>query len=175
MDGETRTAEERLAAIGMALPPLAESYAEDTSGARFVSHLAVGELLYLSGTVPERDNRPYLTGVVGAELTLEQGYEAARWAAHSSLVALKHALGELERVRQVVQLTGYVNSAPAFDDQPRVINGATDVLVAAFGERGRGTRAAIGCRGLAYRSSVEIVLTVQFDGRPVAPPLRTIG
>lgn len=168
-------AERRLAELGLAIEPLAESYALDTSGAKFVSHLAVGELLYLSGTVPEKDGLPYLTGLVGADLTIEQGYEAARYAALSSLTALKHALGDLDRMQQVVQLTGWVNSAPGFEDQPRIINGATDLLVEVFGRRGLGTRAAIGCRGLAYTSSVEIVLVVRFDGGPVTEPLQTAG
>jgi enamine deaminase RidA (YjgF/YER057c/UK114 family) len=166
-------AEHRLEALGFRLDPLERNYALDTSGARFVSHLAVGELLYLSGTVPELDGVPYLTGVVGEDLTIEQGYEAARYAALSSMIALKHALGDLDRMLQVVQMTGWVNSAPDFDDQPRVINGATDLLVEVFGARGLGTRAAIGCRGLAYRSSVEIVLVVRFDGGPIVPPLPT--
>ncbi len=168
-------AERRLAALGLSVEPLASSYALDTSGAKFVSHLAVGELLYLSGTVPERDGLPYLTGLVGADLTLEEGYEAARYAALSSLTALRHALGDLDRMQQVVQLTGWVNSAPGFEDQPRVINGATDLLVEVYGPRGLGTRAAIGCRGLAYTSSVEVVLVVRFDGGPVTEPMQTAG
>jgi enamine deaminase RidA (YjgF/YER057c/UK114 family) len=168
-------AERRLAELGLAIEPLAESYALDTSGAKFVSHLAVGELLYQSGTVPERDGLPYLTGVVGADLTIEQGYEAARYAALSSLTAMRHALGDLDRLQQVVQLTGWVNSAPGFNDQPRVINGATDLLVEVFGRRGLGTRAAIGCQGLGYGSSVEIVLVVRFDGGPVNAPMETAG
>jgi enamine deaminase RidA (YjgF/YER057c/UK114 family) len=168
-------AERRLAELGLAIPPLADTYALDTSGAKFVSHLAVGELLYLSGTVPEQDGLPHLTGAVGAELTLEQGYEAARSAAFSSLVALSHALGDLDRMLQVVQMTGWVNSAPGFSDQPRVINGATDLLVHVYGRRGLGTRAAIGCRGLGYDSSVEIVLVVRFDGGPLNEPMETAG
>ena len=168
-------AERRLEALGLPLPTLAETYRLDSSGARFVSHLAVGEVLYLSGTVPEREGVHVLAGVVGQDLTLEQGYEAARFAALSSIVALKHALGDLDRLVQVVQLTGYVNSAVGFNDQPRVINGATDLLVEVFGSGGLGTRAAIGCRGLAYNASVEIVLVVRFDGGPVADPTPTIG
>jgi enamine deaminase RidA (YjgF/YER057c/UK114 family) len=168
-------AERRLAELGLSVEPLAESYALDTSGAKFVSHLAVGDLLYLSGTVPERDGLPYLTGVVGADLTIEQGYEAARYAALSSLTALRHALGDLDRLAQVVQLTGWVNSAPGFNDQPRVINGATDLLVEVYGPRGLGTRAAIGCQGLAYTSAVEVVLVVRFDGGPVNEPMQTAG
>jgi enamine deaminase RidA (YjgF/YER057c/UK114 family) len=168
-------AERRLTELGLSVEPLAESYALDYSGAKFVSHLAVGELLYLSGTVPEKEGLPYLTGVVGGDLTIEQGYEAARYAALSSLTALRHALGDLDRMQQVVQMTGWVNSAPGFNDQPRVINGATDLLVQVYGSRGMGTRAAIGCQGLGYGSSVEIVLVVRFDGGAVSEPMQTAG
>ena len=141
------------------------------TGARFVSHLAVGSLLYLSGTVPIKDGRPFRTGVVGQDLTREEGYEAARYAALTSLAAVRYALGDLDRVEQAVQLIGFVNSAPGFSEQPRVINGATDLLVELYGDRGKPTRAAIGCQGLAANHSVEIVLTVLFSGAEVRPPL----
>ena len=80
-------------------------------------------------------------------------------------------MGDLDRVQQIVQVIGFVNSAPGFSDQPRVINGATDLLVELFGERGKPTRAAIGCQGLALNHSVEIVMTVLFSGSAVRTPL----
>lgn len=163
--------EANLEKLGLPLPDLDQLYRGNASGARFISHLAVGNLLYLSGTTPMRDGRPYLPGVVGADLTLEQGYEAARYAALTSLAAVKYALGDLDRVQQAVQLIGFVNSAPGFGQQPRVINGATDLLVELYGERGKPTRAAIGCQGLAINHSVEIVLTVLFTGDGTRPPL----
>ena len=146
-------------------------YRANISGARFISHCANGNMLYLSGTTPMKDGRPYLTGVVGADLTLSQGYEAARYAALTSLAAVKYALGDLDRVQQIVHLLGFVNSAPGFSDQPRVINGAADLLVHLFGERGKPTRAAIGCQGLGGNASVEIVVTLLFTGSDVRPPL----
>lgn len=163
--------EEKLARLGMPVPDLAERYRENASGAKFVSHVAVGDLLYLSGTVPVKDGRPYLTGVLGRDLSVEQGYEAARWAMLSTLAAVKYALGDLDRLARAVQMIGYVNSAPGFSDQPRVVNGATDLLVELYGERGLPTRAAIGCQGLALNASVEVILTVQFTGTEVRPPL----
>lgn len=163
--------EDRLSALGLTLYDLEERYRVNPSGARFVSHLAIGNLLYLSGTVPLKDDRPYLTGVVGRDLTTEQGYEAARYALLSALAVVKFALGDLDRIEQAVQMTGYVNSAPDFADQPRVVNGATDLLVELYGDRGLPTRAAIGCQGLALNSSVEIVLTIAFSGDSVRPPL----
>src|SRR5438874_4351904 len=76
--GRSMHVEAKLTALGLSVPDLAETYARSTSGARFVSHKAVGQLLYLSGTVPYKDGAPYLTGVLGADLTVDQGYEAAR-------------------------------------------------------------------------------------------------
>ena len=84
---------------------------------------------------------------------------------------MKYALGDLDRVQQAVQLIGYVNSAPGFSQQPQVINGATDLLVALFGDRGKPTRAAIGCQGLSTNHSVEVVLSVLFTGEAVKLPL----
>ena len=163
--------EKKLEALGLPLMDLDRAYRANAAGARFVSHLAVDNVLYLSGTTPARDGEPYLTGVVGADLSIEQGYEAARYALLSSLAAVKYALGDLDRVRQAVQLIGFVNSAPGFNEQPRVINGATDLLVELYGDRGKPTRAAIGCQGLALGHSVEVVLTVLFGGEGTAPPL----
>jgi enamine deaminase RidA (YjgF/YER057c/UK114 family) len=163
--------EEKLRKLGLVVPDLEEQYRQNASGAHFVSHLVVGSLLYLSGTVPVKDGKPYLTGVLGQDLTVEQGYEAARYACLSTLAAVRYALTDLDRVQQAVQLVGFVNSAPGFAQQPRVINGAADLLVELYGERGKPTRAAIGCQGLALNSSVEVVLTLHFSGTDVRPPL----
>ena len=163
--------EAKLTSLGLSLPNLDELYRANRSGARFLSHFAVQNVLYLSGTTPMRDGQPYLTGVVGQDLTLEQGYEAARYAVLHSLAAVHYALGDLDRIEHAVQLIGFVNSAPGFSDQPRVINGATDLLVELYGDQGKPTRAAIGCQGLALNHSVEVVLTVLFTGTEVRSPL----
>ena len=163
--------EKKLEALGLPLADLDQLYRTNVSGAKFISHYAVQSVLYLSGTTPMKDGTPYLTGLLGKDLTVAQGYEAARYAALSSLSAIKYALGDLDRVQQIVQLIGYVSSAPGFVDQPRVVNGATDLLVELFGDRGKPTRAAIGCHGLAVNHSVEVVMTVLFTGGDVRPPL----
>jgi enamine deaminase RidA (YjgF/YER057c/UK114 family) len=163
--------EQTLRQLGLEVPDLEAQYRSNPSGAHFISHYAVQNLLYLSGTVPMKDGRPYLAGVLGKDLTVEQGYEAARYAALTSLAAVKYALGDLDRVEQVVQLIGFVNSAPGFTEQPRVVNGAADLLVQLFGERGKPTRAAIGCQGLSTNHSVEIVMQVLFRGTEVRAPL----
>jgi enamine deaminase RidA (YjgF/YER057c/UK114 family) len=163
--------EDALARMGLAVPELDLAYRNNPAGARYISHYALQNVLYLSGTTPIKDGRPYLTGVVGKDLTVEQGYEAARYAVLISLAAVRYALGDLDRVQQIIQLIGYVNSAPGFGDQPRVINGATDLLVDLFGERGKPTRAAIGCQGLGVNHSVEVIMTVLFSGSDVRPAL----
>jgi hypothetical protein len=113
--------EKKLEALGLTLPDTARDYAVNASGARFVSHLAVGNMLYVSGTCAMKDGKPFRQGVVGADLSLEQGYEAARYALLPTLGVIKYALGDLDRVQQAVQMLGFVNSSPTFSDQPRVI------------------------------------------------------
>ena len=120
--------------LGLALPSLEDLYRTNPSGAHYISHFPVQNLLYLSGTTPRKDGRAYLPGVVGKDLTIEQGQEAARYATLTTLAAVKYALGDLDRVQQIVHLLGFVNSAPGFGDQPRVINGAADLLVELFGD-----------------------------------------
>jgi len=164
-------AEEKLAKLGLPLPSLEEMYQTNASGAHYISHYPLQNLLYLSGTTPRKGGQGYLPGVVGKDLTLEQGYEAARYAALMTVAAIKYALGDLDRVQQFVHLLGFVNSAPGFGDQPRVINGAADLLVELFGDRGKPTRAAIGCQGLGGNASVEVIATVLFSGSEVRPPL----
>ncbi len=163
--------EDKLAALGLTLPNLEDLYRTNASGAHYISHFPVQNLLYLSGTTPRRNGESYLPGVVGKDLTLEQGYQAARYAVMTTLAAVKYALGDLGRVQQIVHMLGFVNSAPGFNDQPRVINGAADLLVELFGERGKPTRAAIGCQGLGGGASVEIIVTLLFSGSDVRPPL----
>jgi enamine deaminase RidA (YjgF/YER057c/UK114 family) len=163
--------EEKLAKLGLELPQLEDLYRTNPSGAQYISHFPVQNLLYLSGTTPRKNGAGYLPGVVGKDLTIEQGQEAARYATLTTLAAVKYALGDLDRVQQIVHMLGFVNSAPGFSDQPRVINGAADLLVELFGERGKPTRAAIGCQGLGGNASVEIIVTLMFAGSEVRPPL----
>jgi enamine deaminase RidA (YjgF/YER057c/UK114 family) len=163
--------EAKLASLGMEVPSLEDLYRTNASGAHYLSHFPVQNLLYLSGTTPRKGGQAYLPGVVGKDLTLQQGYEAARYAVLTTLAAVTYALGDLDRVQQIVHLLGFVNSAPGFGDQPRVINGAADLLVELYGDRGKPTRAAIGCQGLGGNASVEIIVTLLFSGSDVRPPL----
>jgi enamine deaminase RidA (YjgF/YER057c/UK114 family) len=123
-----------------------------------------GDLLFLSGTTCYVDGKLLHMGRVGAELTIEQGYAAARQAALNLLSVAKQSLGDLDRVKHIVKLNGYVNSAPDFDRQPEVINGASDLLTAVFGERGRHARTSIGVRDLPGHIPVEIEMIVEVQG-----------
>lgn len=163
--------EEKLERLGLVVPDLEDLYRTNPSGAHYVSHFPVQNLLHLSGTTPRKDGHSYLPGVVGKDLTVSQGQEAARYAALTTLAVVKYALVDLDRVQQIVHMVGFVNSAPGFSDQPRVINGAADLLVELYGERGKPTRAAIGCQGLGGNASVEIIVTLLFAGTDVRPPL----
>ncbi len=133
-----------------------------------------GNLLFLSGTTCYADGKPMRTGRVGAELSLEEGYAAARQTALNLISVLKAALGDLDRVARIVKLNGYVNSAPGFDRQPEVINGASELLEQVFGERGRHARTSIGVSDLPGHIPVEIELLVQVmpepSGRDVPGP-----
>jgi enamine deaminase RidA (YjgF/YER057c/UK114 family) len=167
-------AQARATALGILDVDLAAMYGnEDPSGAMFVSHVAHGDLLHLSGTVATRDGAAYLPGIVGQDVSIDEAHEAARVACVESLRVMAFALGSLDRVQRMITLTGYVNSAPDFEEQPRVINGATELLVEVFGQAGLCARAAIGCQGLAMNSSVELVMTCQFDGGEVVSALPT--
>jgi enamine deaminase RidA (YjgF/YER057c/UK114 family) len=120
-----------------------------------------GELLFLSGTTCYKDGHLLYTGRLGAELTVEEGYLAARQTALNLLSVIKAALGDLDRVERVIKLNGYVNSAPDFDRQPAVINGASDLLEKIYGPQGKHARTSIGVSDLPGHIPVEIEMVVQ--------------
>lgn len=148
-------AEAKLSALGLTLP------APPSPVGSYLLAQQVGPLLFLSGTTCYVDGSLLYTGRLGAELTVEQGYAAARQTALNLLGVVKANLGDLDRVERVVKLNGYVNSAPDFDRQPEVINGASDLLVSVFGDRGRHARTSIGVSDLPGHIPVEIEMVVQ--------------
>ena len=117
-------------------------------------------LLFLTA-LPVTGGESYKLGRLGAELGLEEGYECARRAAVAALSEIEHALGNLDHVDYITQLTGFIATAPGFTDQPRVLNGASDVFAAIWGESGESTRAAIGCACLPGNNAVELALIVK--------------
>ena len=147
--------EARLKELGITLP------AAPKPVANYVPAVRAGELLFTSGVLPMKEGRLAFEGKLGKELTVEQGLEAARLALLNALAVMNQELGGLERVVRIIRLTGHVASAPGFVQQPAVLNGASDLLVAIFGEAGRHTRAALGAAELPLNSPVELELIVQ--------------
>jgi enamine deaminase RidA (YjgF/YER057c/UK114 family) len=107
------------------------------------------------------DENGVITGVVGSEKTIDEGYAAARYCALTQLAVLKQTLGSLDRVKQIVTVNGYVNTVSGFGDSPKVINGASDLLVEVFGESGRHVRAALGVTALPRNAMVELQMMVE--------------
>jgi enamine deaminase RidA (YjgF/YER057c/UK114 family) len=120
-----------------------------------------GDLLFLSGVLPSRDGQLVMIGKLGENLTVDQGVEAARVAVLNGLSIIRSVAGSLDHVKQIVKMVGYIASAPGFTDQPQVLNGASDLLVAVFGEAGRHARVAVGAAELPRHAPVEIELIVQ--------------
>ncbi|NDV89208.1 RidA family protein [Aurantimonas aggregata] len=151
------TPEEKLAELGLTLPPVPAPIAN------FVTHVEEGSLLFLSGQGPRNHDGQMATGKVGAGVSVEEAYEHAQLTGLNLLAVMKHALGELGRVERVVKLLGMVNADPLFSDHPKVINGCSDLMVAVFGENGRHARSAVGFGSLPGQITVEIEAIVKVE------------
>lgn len=146
--------EDRLTELGIELPePVAPA-------ANYVRHQVTGNLLFISGTGPGAGHK---TGKVGADVTVEEAYEAARACGLQLLTTARQALGSLDRITKTVKVVGMVNAVPDFGHQPKVINGCSDLLVDVLGEAGRHTRSAVGMGSLPNNISVEIEATFEFE------------
>jgi enamine deaminase RidA (YjgF/YER057c/UK114 family) len=148
--------ERRLQDLGIVLPGL------PAPGGNFVPAKTVGSVVYLSGVI-STNVEGVITGTVGLDRTVDQGYAAARACALTQLAVLKHHLGSLDAVKGVVGVNGYVNALAGFQDSPKVINGASDLLVEVLGEAGRHVRAAIGVSALPRNALVEVQMTVEIE------------
>lgn len=142
--------EANLKTLGIVLPPAPNPVAN------YVPYLFAGNVLYISGQISKAADGSLMTGHLGGELSVEQGQAAARLSALNVVAQIQSALGNLDRVAQIVKLNGFVNAIPSFHDHSRVINGASDLFVEVFGEKGRHTRAAVGVSGLPMNSAVEV-------------------
>ncbi len=147
--------EQKLKELGLELPPMSESLGTYEKAVRS------GNLLFLSGQGPRRHGEIVYRGKVGREYTLEEGYEAAKFTMLALLATLKQYAGDLANVQRVVRVAGYVNSTEDFTQHPKVINGASDLLVAVFGDRGRHARTALGVAQLPNGIPVEIEMIVE--------------
>ncbi len=143
------TPEAKLASMGLALPELPKPIAT------YVSFKRHGDTLYLSGQGPRRNDGTMMTGKVGRDVTVEQGYEHAKLVGLGLLAAAKAAAGDLSKI-EVLKVLGMVNGAPDFGQQPQVINGCSDLFVEVFGDAGRHARSAVGMGSLPGNISVEI-------------------
>jgi enamine deaminase RidA (YjgF/YER057c/UK114 family) len=148
--------EERLRNLGIDLPSL------PAPGGNFVAAKTVGAMVYLSGVI-STNAAGVITGTVGLDRTVDEGYVAARACALTQLAVLKHYLGSLDAVKSIVGVNGYVNAVAGFADSPKVINGASDLLAEVFGEAGRHVRAAIGVSALPRNALVEVQMTVEIE------------
>ncbi len=148
------SAEARVKELGLELPASAAPVGN------YVSAVRTGNLVFLSGHGPVGKDG-IVTGKVGGDLTVEQGYEAAKIVAIGLLGSLKDLIGSLDKVSRVVKLLGMVNCDASFMDQPQVINGASDLLVEVFGESGKHARSAVGMNALPFNIAVEIEMIVE--------------
>jgi len=131
--------------------------------ANYVNAVRVGNLLYLAGKGPTKPDNTNITGKVGRDLTIEQGYEAARLTAINHLAVIKNELGSLNKVKRIVKVLGMVNCTEDFKDQPKVINGYSDMMVEIFGEKGKHARSAVGMYALPFNMAVEVEVIVEIE------------
>jgi len=131
--------------------------------ANYVNAVRVGNLLYLAGKGPTKPDGSNITGKVGKDLTIEQGYEAARLTAINHLAVLKAELGSLNKVKRIVKVLGMVNCTEDFKDQPKVVNGYSDLMVEIFGDKGKHARSAVGMYALPLNIAVEVEVIVEIE------------
>jgi enamine deaminase RidA (YjgF/YER057c/UK114 family) len=152
-----QTPEDKLKTLGIILPEVKAPVAN------YVNAVRVGNLLYLSGKGPSLPDGKYITGKLGKDITIEQAYEAARLTAVMQIAVLKKELGDLSKVKRIVKVLGMVNCSDSFIDQPKVVNGFSDLMVAVFGEKGKHARSAVGMSALPFGMVVEVELIVEIE------------
>ena len=152
-------AEKRVMDLGIDLPPAPKPVGNYIAGVR------VGNLLFMSGCGPRRNDGSVITGKLGSDLSVQQGYDAARVVGLNMLANIRSVVGSLDRIERVVKVLGMVNCAPEFNDMPKVINGFSDLFVEVLGpERGRGARSAVGMAALPGQIAVEVEMVLEVSG-----------
>jgi len=151
--------EARLAELGYTLPP------PPPPVGNYLPATRSGNLMFMAGVGSRRADGSRIAGKLGADLTVEQGYEAARWCALNLLARMKAELGDLDRVGRILKVVGMVNSAPNFGEQARVVDGASDLFVDLFGERGRHARSAPGMGALPSNTAVIVDCVIEVAER----------
>ena len=150
-------AEQKLKELGLFLPPPPKPVAN------YVPTVKTGNLLFVSGHGPYDDGKTKISGKVGRELTVEEGYQTARNVALNCLASIKATIGDLDEVKRFVKLLGMVNCTDDFKDQPKVINGCSDLLVAIFEDAGKHARSAVGMQALPNQIPVEIEMILEIS------------
>ena len=150
-------AEQKLKELGLFLPPPPKPVAN------YVPTVKTGNLLFVSGHGPYDDGKTKISGKVGRELTVEEGYQTARNVALNCLASIKATIGDLDKVKRFVKLLGMVNCTDDFKDQPKVINGCSDLLVAIFEDAGKHARSAVGMQALPNQIPVEIEMILEIS------------
>ena len=149
------SAEEKIKELGLDLSQPAGPVAN------YVPAVTTGKLVFLSGKGPTQADGTMMRGKVGSDFTADEGYDAARLVGIQLLAGLREHIGSLDNVKQVVKLLGMVNAEPDFEDQPKVINGCSDLLVSVFGDSGKHARSAVGMGSLPAQIPVEIEMIVE--------------
>ncbi len=149
--------EQKLQQLGIVLSPAGKPIAN------YVKYVRVGNLIYLSGHGPQKTDGNYITGKLGKDLTIEEGYAAARQTGINILATIKDAVGDLHKVKRIIKVLGMVNSTGQFTDQPKVMNGFSDLMVAVFAENGKHARSAVGMNSLPGGMCIEIELIVEVE------------
>lgn len=153
----TVTPDQKLKEIGVVIPKAGAPVAN------YVNAVRTGNLVYTAGKGPNKADGSLVTGKLGKDLTIEEGYEAAKLCAIQCLAALKDEIGDLSKVKRVVKVLGMVNATPEFTQHPAVINGCSDFLVKVFGDRGKHARSAVGMGSLPSNIAVEIEIIVEVE------------
>ncbi len=151
------SAEAKLKEMGLTLPEPANPVAN------YVAAVRVGNLLFVSGHGPYNDGKIKTVGKLGREVTVDEGYLVARNVAMNALASIRVALGSLDKVKRFVKLLGMVNCTEDFKEQPKVINGCSDLLVEVFGDAGKHARSAVGMQALPFGIPVEIEMVVEVE------------
>lgn len=151
------TATQRLAQLGIAMPPAPAPVGS------YLPYVRSGNLVFTSGQLPMRDGKLIATGKVGQNLTIDEAAEGARAAVLNALAQVAAAAGGADNIRHIVRLGVFVNSAPGFTDQPKVANGASNLLADIFGDAGKHARSAVGCNELPLNAAVEIEMIAEVE------------
>lgn len=154
---KAQSPEDRLKILNIVLP------SPSSPVANYVKFVRTGNLIFLSGHGPAKADGSYITGKLGKDLSIEEGYAAARQTGIQLLSTLKNAVGDLSKVKRVIKVLGMVNCTDQFGDHPKVINGFSDLMVAVFADKGKHARSAVGMGSLPFNMAVEIEMVVEVD------------